>query len=52
MNSTYEFVKQAHDDYYSKVIKVAPGYEFSQYETLRTIELYRAASLRAVVRTA
>jgi hypothetical protein len=40
MNSIYEFVKQARDDYYSKEIEVVPGYEFSQYKTLRTIELY------------
>jgi hypothetical protein len=38
--SIYEFVRQARDDYYSQRIEVVPGYEFSQYETLRTIELY------------
>jgi hypothetical protein len=37
MNSIYEFVKQARDDYFSRYIEVVPGYEFSQYETLRTI---------------
>ena len=43
MNSIYEFVKQARGDYYSKVIEVIPGYESSQYEALRTIELTPSA---------
>jgi hypothetical protein len=46
MNSIYEFVKQARDDYYSKVIEEVPGYEFSQYETLRTIELYHGSKFK------
>jgi len=36
----YEFVKHARDEYYSRTIEVVSGYEFSQYETLRTVELY------------
>ena len=40
MDSIYEFVKNARDEYYSRTIEVVPGYEFSQHETLRTIELY------------
>jgi hypothetical protein len=40
VNSIYEFVKHARDEYFSKSIEVVPGYEFHQYETLRTIELY------------
>ncbi len=36
----YEFVKRARNDYYARFIEVARGYEFSQYQTLRTIELY------------
>lgn len=47
MNSIYEFVKQARDDYYSKEIEVVPGYEFSQYETLRTIELYHGSKFKS-----
>src|SRR5580704_8383328 len=47
MNSIYEFVKQARDDYYSKVIEVVPGYKFSQYETLRTIELYHGSKFKS-----
>lgn len=40
MDSIYEFVKSGRDDYYGRTIEVVPGYEFSQHETLRTIELY------------
>jgi hypothetical protein len=47
MNSIYEFVKRARDDCYSKVIEVVPGYEFSQYETLRTIELYHGSKFKS-----
>ena len=47
MNSIYEFVKQARDDYYAKSIEVVPGYEFSQYETLRTIELYHNSKFKS-----
>jgi len=40
MNTIYEFVKNARDEYFDRPIEVVPGYEFHQYETLRTIELY------------
>lgn len=40
MLSIYEFVRTQRDDYRSQTIAIADGYEFSQYETLRTIELY------------
>ncbi len=40
MSSIYEFVKQQRDSYRSDTIQITEGYEFSQYETLRTIELY------------
>jgi hypothetical protein len=29
------------------VIEVVPGYEFSQYETLRTIELYHGSKFKS-----
>jgi hypothetical protein len=38
--SIFEFIKEARDRYRSDTVTVADGYEFSQYETLRTIELY------------
>jgi len=40
MSSIYDFVKKQRDSYRSDTITIADGYEFSQYETLRTIELY------------
>jgi hypothetical protein len=40
MDSIYEFVKSARDEYYNRTIEVIPGYEFSQHDTLRAIELY------------
>jgi hypothetical protein len=40
VNSIYEYVKKQRDDYRNKPITITEGYEFSQYETLRTIELY------------
>jgi hypothetical protein len=40
MQSIYEFVRRSRDEYYGQRIEVVPGYEFSQHETLRTIELY------------
>ena len=40
MDSIYEYVKNARDEYFSRTIEVVSGYEFSQYETLRTIKLY------------
>jgi hypothetical protein len=33
-------VRQQRDDYRSQSVTIAEGYDFSQYETLRTIELY------------
>jgi hypothetical protein len=47
MNSIYEFVKHARDDYFSRFVEVVPGYEFSQYETLRTIELYHNSKFQS-----
>jgi hypothetical protein len=38
MSSIYDFVKKQRDSYRSDTITIADGYEFSQYETLRTIE--------------
>lgn len=40
MQSIYDFVKQQRDNYRTQTIEITPGYEFNQYETLRTIELY------------
>src|SRR5947209_9021621 len=40
MQSIYEFVKEQRQRYLSETIEIADGYEFSQYQTLRTIELY------------
>lgn len=40
VSSIYDFVRKQRDDYRSKTITIAEGYDFSQYETLRTIELY------------
>ena len=40
MSSIYEFVKEARDNYRSETIDITDGLEFSQYETLRIIELY------------
>jgi hypothetical protein len=40
MSTIYEFVKEPRDNYRSQTIEIADGYEFSQYQTLRTIELY------------
>jgi hypothetical protein len=40
MDSIYEFVKSARDEYCSGTIEVIPGYEFSRHVTLCTIELY------------
>lgn len=40
MKSIYEFVAKQRDSYRSDTIEITDGYEFSQYETLRTIELY------------
>lgn len=40
MKSIYEFVAKQRDDYRSETVQITEGYEFSQFETLRTIELY------------
>jgi hypothetical protein len=40
MSTIYEFVREQRDSYRSDTIEITEGYEFSQYETLRTIELY------------
>lgn len=40
MSSIYEFVKKQRDSYRTDTITITEGYDFSQYETLRTIELY------------
>jgi hypothetical protein len=40
MDSIYQFVKKQRDEYRSQTIEITEGYDFSQYETLRTIELY------------
>ena len=40
MDTIYDFVKTQRTNYRTQTIEVAEGYEFSQYQTLRTIELY------------
>jgi hypothetical protein len=40
VTSIYDFVKQQRDNYRSQTIEITDGYEFSQYQTIRTIELY------------
>jgi hypothetical protein len=40
MSSIYEFVKEQRENYRSRTIEITEGYDFSQYQTLRTIELY------------
>jgi hypothetical protein len=40
MSSIYDFVKKQRNSYRSDTITIADGYEFAQYDTLRTIELY------------
>jgi hypothetical protein len=40
MSSIYEFVKEQRENYRSQSIEITEGYEYSQYQTLRTIELY------------
>ena len=44
MSSIFEFVKKQRDSYRSDTTTIAEGYEFSQYETLRTIELITTAN--------
>src|SRR4051812_4497096 len=40
MGSIFEFVKEQRDNYRSRTIEIAEGYDYSHYETLPTIELY------------
>lgn len=40
MQTIYDFVKKQRDNYRSETIEIVEGYDYSQYETLRTIELY------------
>jgi hypothetical protein len=40
VESIYKFVAAQRDSYRSDTIQITEGYDFSQYETLRTIELY------------
>jgi hypothetical protein len=40
MQTIYEFVRRQRGEYRSQTIEITEGYDFSQYETLRTIELY------------
>lgn len=43
MKSIFDFVAGARDDYTSETVEITEGYEFSQYQMLRTIELYDAS---------
>lgn len=40
MSSIFEFVQQQRNNYRTETIEITPGYDYSQYNTLRTIELY------------
>src|SRR3954453_11432761 len=40
VKSIYKYVAAQRDSYRSDTIEITEGYDFSQYETLRTIELY------------
>lgn len=40
MGSIYEFVKAQRDSYRTDTVEITDGYEFSQYNTLRIIDLY------------
>jgi hypothetical protein len=40
MNSIFEYIKEARKRYRTDQIEIAEGYQFSQYQTLRTIDLY------------
>ena len=40
MSTIYHFVKERLTLYRSQVIEIVEGYDYSQYQTLRTIELY------------
>jgi hypothetical protein len=40
MSSIFDFVKDQRTQYRAYTIEIADGYDYSQYQTLRTIELY------------
>jgi hypothetical protein len=40
METIFDFVKEQRTQYRAYTIEIADGYEYSQYQTLRTIELY------------
>jgi hypothetical protein len=40
MHTIFDFVKEQRTNYRSHTIQIADGYDYSQYETLPTIELY------------
>jgi len=40
MKSIYSFVREQRENYRNQTVEITLGYEYSQYETLRTIELY------------
>ena len=40
MQTIFNFVKEQRTRYRAYTIEIADGYEYSQYQTLRTIELY------------
>jgi hypothetical protein len=40
VSSIHEFVREQRDSYRSQSVEITLGYEYNQYETLRTIELY------------
>jgi hypothetical protein len=43
MKSIFDYVAGDRDDYTSETVEITEGYEFSQYQTLRMIELYDAS---------
>jgi hypothetical protein len=40
LSTIFDFVKEQRNNYRTHTIEIADGYEYSQYERLRTIELY------------
>jgi hypothetical protein len=40
METIFDFVKEQRTQYRAYTIEIADGYDYSQYQTLRTIELY------------
>jgi hypothetical protein len=40
MDIIFDFVKKQRTQYRAYTIEIADGYEYSQYQTLRTVELY------------